>query len=710
MDSNYPTYAMPQKPDYSKTDSVFAWLSLIFAFFFCHTIPIWQNPLGGFLLIFALFIVGFVILAMKKAKFTAGSILSSISALLLCFAFLLSESPFLLFLSYSYCLGSFCFLIYATLGNRVEKGFSNYIYIDYIKILFILPFWSYISIFSAFSSKSTHKSSRFVLRILIGIAIAVIPTLLVFGFLSYDDGFMNILDDIFSFKPDNIAQWIMSIFFTLPLAMYGYGLYTSSRKGILQDKITAEKCDNIQKKVRILPQITAVVATFPIIFLYVIFFISQWKYFVSGFTGVLPENFSYAEYARQGFFELCAVSVINLLCITAIAVFIGRGRKNKAVVLKLLTIVFCLCTLILISTAIAKLVMYIQYYGLTQKRIYAMWMMAVIALVFLVIALGQFIPRIRIVAMSYTIFIAMFIPLALCNINAITAQYNTERYLAGTLEEMDTELMEELGDSAIPSLVKLVNTIDPEENPELKLKIDIILFQKKAQLNQESFSVFAFNIPSAKAKAAIKDYTPPIPPAGIYQLGSYHFDLEEEDGGYQSHTYSDNEIPPILIIGEDFTGTLTFEDQVYSVQIENCQLICDGQVFDITYDPYERYSDDLTLVWDNEDDAFGKMYFEATENSPPAGTYAVSSVGTADGSTEFYSSQTADALAINEDGTGSFYYKETRYDIRFEQSILTIGDRKVAYRYIAGSEDEEPLLTLYWSQDGINTIALRPVS
>ena len=121
---------------------------------------------------------------------------------------------------------------------------------------------------------------------------AIIPTALVFAFLSYDDGFLKILDGIFSYNPDNTPQWFMSVFFSVPLAMYGYGLYTSSRRDILQDKITAENCDKIHKKVRILPQITAVVATFPIIFLYVIFFISQWKYFISGYgepTFRLPE-------------------------------------------------------------------------------------------------------------------------------------------------------------------------------------------------------------------------------------------------------------------------------------------------------------------------------------------------------------------------------------------------------------------------------------
>lgn len=710
-------YQMSPKPVYTKVDSVFAWLSLLLAFFYCHTVPVWENPLGGFLLIFALFITAFIVLRVKEVKLHFSVILSSISALLLSFAFLLAESRFLLFLSCAYCLGSYLFLLYAALGNRVENGFSNYIYIDYIKILFILPFCSFISLFSAIASESSHKGTRFILKILIGIVMAIIPTALVFAFLSYDEGFLKILDGIFSYNPDNTLQWFMSVFFSLPLAMYGYGLYTSSRRDILKDKITAENCDKIHTKVRILPQITAVVATFPIIFLYVIFFISQWKYFISGFTGVLPAGFSYAEYARQGFFELCAVSVLNLLCIAAIAIFIGRGKKNKAVILKLLTVIFCLCTLILISTAVAKLVMYIDYYGLTQKRIYAMWLMAVIAVIFLVIALGQFISKIRIVAVSCTVFISLFIPLALCNINTITAQYNTQRYLAGSLQDMDTEMMADLGDSAIPSLVKLANTIDPEEKPELKHAIDCILFDKKVELKNEQFALFAFNLPRYFAESAIRDYDPVIPPEGSYRMVSYNFYFnEEEDLQRDYYYYQSHEVAPILTVHADRTGTLTFADKTYAVSIENCQITSEGEIFDFSYQPFDEYDEDMILTWVTEDDQSGTMCFDAVKEEEPtedetlsAGTYAISSTGTITGGSNYYSDDTKQVLTICEDGTGSFYFKEVRYDITFEDEVLTVNGQQLPYRYIPGSENDKPMLTLYWYRDGISSIILRPV-
>lgn len=510
-DPYVPALQVPQEPTYSVVDTVYGWISLVAAFLFCQTVPVADHPLGGFLLIVALFVSGFMILRAKKLKLYPVCILSAVSALIIGSALLLTDTVFLIKLSLAYSLASYCYFLYAAFGNRIEQGFSDYVYIDFVKILFILPFRSMGTIFPVLANKSFEKGSRFLLKIIIGIGIAAIPTGLVFAFLSYDSGFTKILDDIFSFDGWDVGHTIVSLLFTLPLGMYGFGLYASSEKKFLHSKMTAENCQKGLQKAKILPQLTALVAVVPVLFLYVVFFISQWKYYVSGFTGVLPENFSYAEYARQGFFELCSVSVLNLLMIIAIAFFIKRGKKGSSVILKIVSTVFCLCTLVLISTAVAKLIMYIDYYGLTQKRIYAMWLMALIGIVFILVALGQFLPRFKVVAVCLTVAIVMFAGLSVCNVNAMCARYNTDRYLSGDLEKLDVTAMMELGDSAIPSMVRVAETMDPQKDPIVKQNIDMILHNKAVEFRQEKFSVFSFSLPSAMAKAALKDYPVNLP-------------------------------------------------------------------------------------------------------------------------------------------------------------------------------------------------------
>ncbi len=495
-----------QEYNYSTADSVFAWLSLVFAFLFCKALPVKEHPSGGFLLILALFATGFVILKLKKIKIPKACVLGALSSLVIGFALLFTNTAFLINLSFAYCLANFCYFLYAAFGNSVEQGFSDYIYVDYFKALILLPFSSLGAIFRALSNKGTRKGSQFMLNAILGIGVAILPTIVIFLCLSYDNGFTKILNDLFSFDEDKFSNTILSLIWTLPLAMYGFGMYASSARKHLQDKVTIQTCDDTLRKAQVLPQVTAAVAMLPILFLYVVFFISQWQYYVSGFTGVLPENFSYAEYARQGFFELCAVSVINLLLIISIAIFIRRNQEGSPVVLKIVTSIFCACTLVLISTAVAKLVMYIDYYGLTPKRIYAMWLMALIGIAFVLIAIGQFLRKFKTVAVCFSVAIVMFSCLAVCNVNSICAQYNADRYLSGSLETLDVDAMKEWGDSAIPSLVQVATSMDAEKDPDLKKEIDAVLSSRSTHFEFDKPSIFSFSVPTLRAKAALDEY------------------------------------------------------------------------------------------------------------------------------------------------------------------------------------------------------------
>ena len=150
--------------------------------------------------------------------------------------------------------------------------------------------------------------------------------------------------------------------------------------------------------------------------------------------------------------------------------------------------------------------MYIDCYGLTQKRIYAMWLMVLIGLVFILIALGQYLRKIKVVAVCLSVSIVMFAGLSVCNVNALCARYNADRYLSGDLDTLDVVAMRELGDSAVPSLVRIATSMDAEKDPQIKEDIDKFLRYKKVQLQRDTF--FSFSIPSALAKSALKDYTP----------------------------------------------------------------------------------------------------------------------------------------------------------------------------------------------------------
>ena len=78
------------------------------------------------------------------------------------------------------------------------------------------------------------------------------------------------MDDIFSFNFSDVISWIVSIGFSIPVGMYIYGLFHTSCYDKGTDIFTKDYFNNGLNKVKILPGITALTATAPILFIYVI--------------------------------------------------------------------------------------------------------------------------------------------------------------------------------------------------------------------------------------------------------------------------------------------------------------------------------------------------------------------------------------------------------------------------------------------------------
>lgn len=530
--------------EFNTYDSVFAWFSCIASYIFCLVFPVSQTPFGGMLFIIMMLLFTFIFLKAKGHKITATSVCAGLSAVILSASLIVSSNSFIHFFAYVYCLCAYCYSVYTAMGNTIKKGFSNYLIADWIEAVFILPFISLKKpqMHHAMFSGKNKSGLNVIKKLVIGLGIAVIPTSFAFALLSYDNSFVNLVTGIFDFESFSFWEYFISLIFAIPLGMCLFGLYLSCNDKNISGKISEEKTKKLAEKISIAPVITIIAAVVPLFTVYVLFFISQWQYYVSGFTGVLPEGFGYADYAREGFFQLCAVSVINLVLIILLILFTKKS-KGSSVMMKIIVIVFSVATLVLISTAIAKLVMYIKIYGLTQKRFYAAWFMAVIALVFIAVAVSRFIPKVSVLAVSAAIFVVSFTCLALCNVDRMIAKYNVDRYLNGTISTVDVDAMENLGDAAIPEFVRLAEYLDSAKgtdiledvrnkkivvDPEYKVanfwicyditEVDYLysgndmqalltnaLIEKKVELEEtEDKEIFAFTFNRRKAEIAMK--------------------------------------------------------------------------------------------------------------------------------------------------------------------------------------------------------------
>lgn len=506
--------------EFTTYDAVFAWFSYIASYLFCLVFPVSVTPFGGMLFITLLFLFTSVFLRIKGHKLPITSDLAGTSAVIMSMSLVLSSNSFIHFFAYVYCLGAFCYFIYTAMGNTNKKGFSNYLIADWTEAIFVLPFISLKKpqmVHAMFSGKR-KGSLNVIKKLAIGLGITIVPTTIAFVLLSYDERFTSLAGNIFNFEEIDIFMHLFSLLCAIPLGMFMFSLYLSSADKKSSGFFSEEKVEKADKKIKVAHLITIVAATAPLLAVYVLFFASQWQYYVSAFTNVLPEKFSYAEYAREGFFQLCAVSVINLAIIASVILFTKKS-KGSSVVLKILTIIFSVFTLVLITTAIAKLVMYINIYGLTQKRFYAAWFMPVLALIFIAVAISRFVPKIKVLVVSAAILVVSFTGLSLCNADSLIAKYNVDRYISGDIGTVDVNAMGELGDAAIPELIRLAEYIDKEKGTDIigwaklgyfsfdeSMQGDLInaLTEKKEEMKTDEGGFFSFTYNSYRAENAMR--------------------------------------------------------------------------------------------------------------------------------------------------------------------------------------------------------------
>lgn len=153
--------------------------------------------------------------------------------------------------------------------------------------------------------------------------------------------------------------WSVAIFF------FSYGMVS-----LLEERGLNEKT----KDHRTGQPVIAISATAVIALIYVYFCVIQVIYLFAGY-GTLPEGYTYAQYARQGFFQLLFICLMNL-----VLVLIGLGFFKESRVLKGILLVISLCTFVMIASSAYRMLLYISVYQLTFLRIFVLWALLVIAL------------------------------------------------------------------------------------------------------------------------------------------------------------------------------------------------------------------------------------------------------------------------------------------------------------------------------------------
>ncbi|QAT42199.1 DUF4153 domain-containing protein [Aminipila luticellarii] len=437
---------------------------------------IWTTDMGAGVTAFSFILCGAVYLYFK-----AKGVTQSRKSMVWLALTAVSSVQFLLFDGYTVkCLNllftSACFIywIAVSTGRCLDIKLSGYTLWDLLNQTFIVPFSNIAcEFFGLKQGLSKSRYGRNVVYIAAG-AIVFLPLMVfVTEQLSLADAaFEGVLDKILqSISLNSVLTYTFQFIMGIPVACYLFGLIYGNTAGRNTDSMSREEIRRISDTVSFAPKLTVYTVMIVFNLIYLLFFVSQTAYFLSAFQNILPDTFTYAEYARRGFFELCKVSGVNAFLIFLAHAFVTKKEKSEEVykspkMLRFQTAFMSVMTISLIITALRKMYMYIQFYGLTQLRVYTSWFMVMLLLAFIIL----FIRQIKVFNAARIMIIGGilgFMVLSYGNADGNIAKYNIENYENGRLEEMDYNALFTLSDGAVPYAYDLYKKTEDAEKKQI---------------------------------------------------------------------------------------------------------------------------------------------------------------------------------------------------------------------------------------------------
>ena len=137
----------------------------------------------------------------------------------------------------------------------------------------------------------------------------------------------------------------------------------------------------------------------------------------------LPYGYTYARYAREGFFQLLFICFMNLILVL---ICLGRFREHK--VLKAILTLISLCTYIMIASSAMRMIMYIQCYALTFLRIFVLWSLVAIFLLMTGVLVSIYKEQFPLFKYSMILVTALYLMLSFSHPDYWIAKYNLALY------------------------------------------------------------------------------------------------------------------------------------------------------------------------------------------------------------------------------------------------------------------------------------------
>lgn len=423
--------------------SIFGVISLSFggAFTFCF----YKANIGLNAFLFALVMVFLLNIVMKKLSFPIkkATIACYLGSLLLGLSSMLTSSGTLQFFN----IVGIILLLDLSLLHQFNKD-DQWDFLKYFGRMIGLVFHCIATIGMPFMDSAQFLTNTKLFKnekvknITLGIAIAI-PLLWVIVAL------LSSADLLFGEMTKQTYQFLFSsnLFYVGIMILFGFlSCYCIICGSVI--KIGVE--DNNKQRKLADPSI-AITAMTLLCLVYVVFCSIQVIYLFTNGLFILPAEFTFSEYARRGFFELLAVTVINIVLMLICSSFF---RESK--ILRFILTIMTICTYIMIGSATYRMLLYIGAYNLTFMRLLVLLFLLIDALMLAGIIVSIYNKKIKLFGYCVGVVTVCYLLFSFARPDYYIASYHIQHK-----EELNMEdiffLTKELSYDAAPIVVPLLS-------------------------------------------------------------------------------------------------------------------------------------------------------------------------------------------------------------------------------------------------------------
>ncbi|MFP7296423.1 DUF4153 domain-containing protein [Neobacillus niacini] len=325
-------------------------------------------------------------------------------------------------------------------------------------------------------------------KVLIGILISVPVLFVVLGLLiSADSQFERMLG--------GIPQWFQmldgEVIFRIMIVLFYTFVFFGLMQALIKKQINVIIHDDKQKFT--LDGIITLTFLVLINVVYVLFTIVQFKYF---FSGTLQGDFTYAEYARKGFFELLFVTLINLTITILVLTYESKSTGYiKRIIQSQLTILV-ISSGVLLSSAFMRLSMYEEAYGFTFIRVMAHSFMIFLVVIFMYTLVKIWMEKLSLFHFYFISALLYYTLMNVINVEQIIVTNNLERYEQNG--KVDIHYLNSLSHTGVLGLIDLYKV-----TPELPGLKDILI-ERKNEANISHISWQSYNLKRIQANDELR--------------------------------------------------------------------------------------------------------------------------------------------------------------------------------------------------------------